>query len=138
VASGIGGAVIVGPVLGVWHDNLVTLATLGVLVVFGASVTAAALSALFGAVGTGLTILLLVVLGNPGSGGPFAPEMLPGPFRELHSWLLTGAATTAARTVVYFDGRGIAGSYLVLVIWCALGSVLYLASITWRGRRPTT
>lgn len=138
VASGIGGAVIVGPVLGVWHHDLVPLAALGVLVVFGASVTAAALSALFGAVGTGLTILLLVVLGNPGSGGPFAPEMLPDPFREMHTWLLTGAATTAARAIVYFDGRGAAVPYLVLLLWSGIGSVLYLVSITWRGRRPTT
>jgi len=140
VCSGIGGAVIVGPVLGIWHDGLIPLAALGVLVVFGASITAVALSALFGSVGTGLTILLLVVLGNPGSGGPFAPEMLPGPFRGLHTWLLTGAATTAARSVVYFAGQGAAREYLVLLLWCAIGSLLYLASITLRGRRrrPTT
>ncbi|TQS45495.1 hypothetical protein [Cryptosporangium phraense] len=139
VASGVGGAVVVGPVLGIWHSNLVPLATLGIVVVFGASITSAALSALLGAVGTGLTILLLVVLGNPGSGGPFAPEMLPGPFRELHTWLLTGAATQATRAVVYFSGRGLAADYLVLLLWCGIGTLLYLLAITVRGRRrPTT
>lgn len=139
VCSGIGGAVIVGPVLDIWQQGLIPLAALGVLVVFGASITAAALSALFGEVGTGLTILLLVVLGNPGSGGPFAPEMLPEPFRDLHTWLLTGAATSAARSVVYFQGQGLGREFLVLLLWCAIGSVLYLTSITLRGRRrPTT
>ncbi|GAA3397416.1 hypothetical protein [Cryptosporangium minutisporangium] len=140
VLSGIGGAAIVGPMLGIWQGNTVGLAALGVLVVFGASVTAAALSALFGAVGTGLTFLLLVVLGNPGSGGPFPPGLLPEPFHDLHTWMLTGAATDATRSIVYFGGQGVIGAYLVLLLWCGFGSALYLTSSTVRGylRRPTT
>ncbi|MFI5955346.1 hypothetical protein [Cryptosporangium sp. NPDC051539] len=137
IASGIGGAVVVGPVLGIWHQNLVPLAALGIVVVFGASITSAALSALLGAVGTGLTIVLLVVLGNPGSGGPFAPQMLPGPFREMHTWLLTGAATQATRATVYFQGHGLPGLYLVLLLWCGIGTLAYLGSITLRGRRAS-
>jgi hypothetical protein len=136
ILSGISGAVIVGPVLDVWHHNLVALATIGVLIVFGASVISAALSALFSSVGNGLTILLLLVLGNPGSGSPFAPEMLPGPFRELHTWLLSGAATTAVRSIVYFEGRGDTGAYLVLLTWCAVGSALYLGATALGGFRP--
>ena len=31
---------IVGPVLGIWHDDLIPLATLGVLTVFGAAARA--------------------------------------------------------------------------------------------------
>jgi hypothetical protein len=133
IASGIGGAVIVGPVLEIWHHNLVPLAALGVLTVFGAAAASAALSALLGSVGTGVTILLLVVLGNPGSGGPFSPELLPGPFRGLHTWLLTGAATRAVRSIVYFDGRGDRDALIVLLLWCGIGAVLYLTSITVRG-----
>lgn len=136
VLSGIGGAALVGPVLDIWYHNLVALATIGVLIVFGAAVTSAALSALFSSVGTGLTILLLLALGNAGSGGPFTPELLPGPFRDLHTWLLTGAATTATRSIVYFDGRGDTAAYLVLLTWCAVGSTLYLSAITLRGLRP--
>lgn len=136
VASGISGAVIVGPVLDLWHHNLVALAVTGVLIVFGAAVTSAALSAVFSSVGTGLTILLLLVLGISGSGGLFAPEMLSGGFRELPTWLLTGAATTATRSVVYFDGRGGAGAYLTLLAWSAAGSALYLYAPTLRGLRP--
>jgi hypothetical protein len=138
LASGAFGTVIVGPVLGVWHDNLFTLATVGVLTVFGAAVSAAALGALFGAVGTGLTIVLLVVLGNPGSGGPFSPELLPGPFRGLHEWLLTGGATQAVRSIVYFGGHGATRGYVTLLIWCVAGVALYYLALAIGVRRRLT
>jgi hypothetical protein len=108
---------VVGPLLGIWHDHLVTLAAVGVLVVFGAAAT----SAVFG---TAVAMVVLLALGIPAAGGLFVPELLPEPFRSLHGWLLPAAGATAVRSVVYFGGRGGTAAYLVLLAWAVFGSLL--------------
>ncbi|MEV4845563.1 hypothetical protein AB0K20_20415 [Micromonospora matsumotoense] len=129
------GAVLVGPVLGVWDHDLVTVAAVGVLTVFTAAMVAAAVQGWLGLLGTGLVILLLVVLGNPGSGGIYAPEFLPAALRGMHRWNVPGLATDLLKSAVYFDRRSARWPLAGLLIWTALGLLGLLTAALFRERR---
>ncbi|WFE63971.1 hypothetical protein [Micromonospora sp. WMMD714] len=129
------GAVLVGPVLGVWDHDLVAVAAVGVLTVFTAAMVAAAVQGWLGLLGTGLVILLLVVLGNPGSGGIYAPEFLPAALRGMHRWNVPGLATDLLKSVVYFDWRSTRWPLAGLLLWAVLGVSGLLTAALFRSRR---
>jgi len=80
-------------------------------------------------------VLVFVVLGVPASGGPSGLAAFgPGFLRVLHPALPIGAAASAVRGAVYFDGFGTAGPLWVLAAW-ALAGVAALTLITARRRR---
>ncbi|MCO1595106.1 hypothetical protein M8C17_08010 [Micromonospora sp. RHAY321] len=135
VALGIIGAVIVGPVLDVWNHDLPAVAGAGMLAAFAAAMVAAAIQGWLGVLGTGLVILLLVVLGNPGSGGIYAPEFLPTWLRGMHRWNVPGLATDLIKSAVYFDRRSIGWPVTGLALWTVLGLVALIAATLVRGRR---
>lgn len=76
VVSGIGGAVIAGPVLGSLDMRSVPLTAFGALVVFAVGAATMALQVWTGLVGIGVAILIFVVLGNPSAGGASPPPAL--------------------------------------------------------------
>lgn len=129
IVLGVVGAAIVGPVLDIWHHDVPAVAAVGALTVFAAAMIAAAIQAWLGLLGTGIVILLLVVLGNPGSGGIYAPEFLPGWLRGMHRWNVTGLATDQIKSAVYFDRRSMGWTLSGLVVWALLG-VLGLITAT--------
>ncbi|MCX4474346.1 hypothetical protein OOK41_29240 [Micromonospora sp. NBC_01655] len=135
VVLGVVGATIVGPVLDVWDHDVPALAAAGALAVFAAAMVAAAVQGWLGLLGTGLVILLLVVLGNPGSGGVYAPEFLPGWLRGMHRWNVPGLTTDLIKSAVYFDRRSTGWPVGGLVLWTALGVVGLLTATLVRGRR---
>src|SRR5438874_5551357 len=132
---GLAGALLTGPGYGIWAQHFGTLWLTGTLVVFSAAVLTAALESWVGLVGTGLAMLVLFVVGYPGSGGVYPPAFLPGPYRGLHAWLPTGQATDLVRAVEYFAGRGARGPVAGLVAWSVLGLVAILAATFVLGRR---
>ncbi|MBI2706579.1 MAG: DUF3533 domain-containing protein [Actinobacteria bacterium] len=137
LASGIGGVVLIGPVLGIWSEGLLTLGLVGALLVFGVSSLTTALDMLFGPViGTGLAIFTVVVLGNPSAGGAFPREFLPSFWQQIGPYLPPGLGTDAIRDAVYFGGQGIGGpvSWLAVYAGTALAGI---AVITWAGGRRT-
>ncbi|WP_435204829.1 hypothetical protein [Micromonospora sp. bgisy143] len=138
VVLGIAGAVIVGPVLDVWHHDLPAVAGTGMLAAFAAAMVAAAVQGWLGVLGTGLVILLLVVLGNPGSGGIYAPEFLPTWLRGMHRWNIPGLATDLLKSAVYFDRRSIGWPLTGLVLWAVLALAALLAATVLRGGRGPT
>jgi hypothetical protein len=95
--------------------------------IFASGAATAGIQALAGPAGTGLVILVFVILGNSASGGPFARPLLPGLWSTIGGVLPPGASVDLARSALFFDGARIAGPVLVLVIWAALGTVLALA-----------
>ncbi|WP_410809797.1 hypothetical protein [Micromonospora sp. 067-2] len=137
VVLGIIGAVIVGPVLDVWNHDLPAIAGTGVLAAFAAAMVAAAIQGWLGVLGTGLVILLLVVLGNPGSGGIYAPEFLPTWLRGMHRWNVPGLTTDLIKSAVYFDRRSAAWSITGLALWSVVGLVALIAAALVRGSRAT-
>ncbi|KQX11364.1 hypothetical protein ASC82_21100 [Streptomyces sp. Root431] len=126
VLGGLGGAIIVGPILGALPGSVAALWGLGTLVVFAVGAATLALQSVFGIVGIGLAILLIVVAGNPSAGGAFPLPMLPPFWEAIGPWLPPGAGTWAARSIAYFKGNDMTGSMLVLSAWAVVGSVVTL------------
>ena len=107
VLSGLGGAIIVDPVLGALTGHFAALWALGALLVFAAGAVTMAFQVLFGVLGIGLTVLVFVILGNPTAGGAYQAQLLPPFWRALGGVLPNGAGTETIRRIVYFGGQGI-------------------------------
>ncbi|MYU36106.1 DUF3533 domain-containing protein [Streptomyces sp. SID8358] len=135
IAGGIGGAIIVGPVLGALPGSLWGLSGLGALIVFAVGMITLALEALTGIVGIGLAVLIVVIAGNPSAGGAFPLPMLPEFWRAIGPALPPGAGTWAARSIAYFRGNALTGPLLVLSAWAVVGIALNL--LLSMRRRPT-
>ena len=106
---------------------VVAMCAIGALTVFAGGAATAGIQAAAGPAGTGLVILVFVILGNSASGGPFARPLLPGLWRTIGGVLPPGASVDLARSALFFDGARIVGPILVLVVWAALGTALALA-----------
>lgn len=126
IASGLGGAVIVGPALGALPGHFTAVWSIGALVVFAAAATTTALQILFGVLGIGVAILLFVVLGNPSAGGAYPSSLLPPFWRAIGQALPPGAGTTMVRNTVYFSGNATTGPLLVLTTYALVGVVISL------------
>ncbi|WP_369199531.1 ABC transporter permease [Streptomyces sp. PU-14G] len=103
------------------------------LTVLAVSSAVAGLGTLLGVKGIGLGATLTVLLGNPWSGVPSAPELLPEPVGTLGQWLPPGAGGTLLRGVGFFDGRAVDTPVLVLTVWAVLG----LTALALGGLRGT-
>ncbi|MBT2490341.1 DUF3533 domain-containing protein [Streptomyces sp. ISL-96] len=137
IAGGIGGAIIVGPILGALPGSVMALWGLGALVVFAVGAITLALQALTGIVGIGLAVLLVVIAGNPSAGGAFPLPMLPPFWEAIGPALPPGAGTWVARSIAYFKGNAITGPLLVLAAWAVAGAAITLAMASLR-RTPDT
>lgn len=135
VLSGLGGAAIVGPLLGALSGHFLALSAIGALVVFGAAAMTIAFQVLFGVLGIGVTVLLFVVLGNPSAGGAYGPELLPPFWRVIGPALPNGAATHAVRHVMYFSGHGITANLAVLTAYALGGALAGVLGVTLIRRR---
>ncbi|MEV0093098.1 DUF3533 domain-containing protein [Streptomyces sp. NPDC050738] len=135
IVSGLGGAVIVGPVLGALPGSILALWGLGALVVFAVGAITLALQALTGIVGIGLAVLIIVVAGNPSAGGAFPLPMLPPFWQAIGPALPPGAGTWVARSIAYFKGNAVTGPLLVLSAWAVVGTVITLVMSSLRKDR---
>ena len=132
VVSGVGGALITGPVLGVFTGHFLPLAAFGALLVFAVGAFTMGLQVWTGLVGIGLAILLFVILGNPSAGGAYPAPLLPPFWAGIGHWLPPGAATNAIRGIVYFGGAGAGIGALVLAGYALVGLV---ATMLGAGRK---
>ena len=124
VLSGLGGAVIVDPVLGALTGHFIALWALGAVLVFAAGAVTMAFQVVFGVLGIGLTVLVFVILGNPTAGGAYQAQLLPPFWRALGYLLPNGAGTETIRRIVYFGGQGIGIHLAVIVAWAVVGAVV--------------
>jgi hypothetical protein len=137
LVSGIAGALIVGPVFDALSGHFWALTGIGTLVVFASAATSLALQTLLGMLGTGLTILLFVVLGNPSSGGVYPSVLLPGFWSAIGQALPPGAGTTLVRNTVYFDAHATGTAWWVLGAYAIGGTAVALIAADRRQRRTT-
>ncbi|HLL37692.1 MAG TPA: DUF3533 domain-containing protein, partial [Streptomyces sp.] len=135
IVGGLGGALIVGPILDALPGSVAALWGLGALITFAVGAATLALQGLFGIVGIGLAILLVVIAGNPSAGGAFPLPMLPPFWEAIGPALPPGAGTWTARSIAYFDGNATLGPLLVLSAWAAAGILITLAAAVLRERR---
>jgi hypothetical protein len=127
LVAGILSVVMVRVCFGVFAGHVVALCAIAALTVFSSAAGTAGIQAAAGPAGTGLVILLFVILGNAASGGPFARPLLPGLWRTIGGVLPPGASVDLARAALFFDGSRIVGPILVLVGWATLGAALVIA-----------
>lgn len=135
IAGGAGGALIVGPALNALPGGVLQLWGLGALVTFAVGAATLALQGVFGIVGIGLAILLVVIAGNPSAGGAFPLPMLPPFWKAIGPALPPGAGTWAARSIAYFRGNALTDALLVLAAWAAAGVLITLLASALRRKR---
>jgi hypothetical protein len=136
LASGLLGAVVVGPLLGALTGHVLGLWALGTLLVFASAAVTMAFQVLFGVLGIGITVLVFVVLGNPSAGGAYQPALLPPFWRSISSALPNGAGTDSVRRIVYFGSHGVGEHLLVIALYAVLGAaVTVLATLRTSRRR---
>ncbi|WP_405711184.1 MULTISPECIES: DUF3533 domain-containing protein [unclassified Streptomyces] len=126
IAGGIGGAIIIGPILGALPGSFWALSGLGALTVFAVGMITLALQALTGIVGIGLAVLIVVIAGNPSAGGAYPLPLIPDFWRAIGPALPPGAGTWVARSIAYFKGNAVTGSLLVLSAWAVVGTAITL------------
>jgi hypothetical protein len=140
VAGTLAGLVAVGIAQGwlgvIGGDWLVNAGVLG-LTVLAIGAAAAGLLALLGEAGLALAALVMVLLGNPLSGVPSAPELLPRPFGLIGQLLPPGAGGSLLRSTAFFDGNAAGGPLAVLAAWAAVGLVAVWAGGL-RRRHPAS
>jgi hypothetical protein len=127
IVAGILSVVMLRASFDVFSGHVVALSAIAALTIFASGAATAGIQAAAGPAGTGLVILLFVILGNSASGGPFARPLLPGLWSTIGGVLPPGASVDLARSALSFDGARIAGPILVLMVWAALGTLLALA-----------
>jgi hypothetical protein len=120
-------------VVGALTGAFLAVAGLTALLALAVAAPTAALTQLLGLPGVGLSALVLMLVALPSSGGPVGAQLLPGFYAALTHALPGGAALTALRSAVYFDGAAIGGLVAVLAAWALAGLVLEIAA---SGRRP--
>jgi ABC-2 family transporter protein len=127
IVAGILSVVMLRAGFGVFSGHVVALCLIGALTIFASGAATAGIQAAAGPAGTGLVILVFVILGNSASGGPFARPLLPGVWRTIGGVLPPGASVDVTRSALFFGGARIVGPILVLVVWAAVGTLLALA-----------
>ena len=133
VTAGLVSAALLQYGLGVTDSSYWEMAGVVALVVGAVAAAVAGLGAVFGRPGAGLALAVMILLGNPFSAAPSAPEFLPQPWGELGQLLPPGAGISAARSVAFFDGAAIGQPLLVLATWLVAGLLLVLLGRS--GRR---
>ncbi|SER49151.1 hypothetical protein SAMN05421870_102113 [Streptomyces qinglanensis] len=76
---------------------------------------------------------VMVLLGNPSSGGAVSWPLLPSALGEIGRWLPPGASVNAQHTAVYFAGHQLVQPYLVLATWALVSCTVFWL---WRHRHP--
>ncbi|GHF60045.1 hypothetical protein GCM10010218_47030 [Streptomyces mashuensis] len=76
---------------------------------------------------------VMVLLGNPSSGGAVSWPLLPSLLGSVGRWLPPGASVNAQHTAVYFRGHQHAFPFVVLAVWAGVSAVVFWS---WRHRHP--
>ncbi|MDL4774271.1 ABC transporter permease [Actinomadura xylanilytica] len=76
---------------------------------------------------------LMVVLGNPSSGGAVSWPLLPSVPGRVGRWLPPGASVNAQHTAIYFRDHQMALPFVVLFVWSLVATAVF---IIWQRRRP--
>ncbi|MFF9350591.1 ABC transporter permease [Streptomyces sp. NPDC014734] len=76
---------------------------------------------------------VMVLLGNPSSGGAVSWPLLPSVLGHIGRWLPPGASVNAQHTAVYYRGHQFLFPYLVLAAWALVSCTVFWV---WRHRHP--
>ncbi|MDL9977711.1 hypothetical protein [Microbacterium candidum] len=125
---------IAGPVLGAIPSGTIALIPAFFLVTVAVGLSAVALQALVGPMGSLLAALLFVIIGGAGSGGAGA-ALLPTFWQTVGNFFPPRHAIELYRNVIYFGGHNIGLPILVLGLY-AVVSLIVIIAVT-RRSAPT-
>ena len=120
VVSGIG-ALLAGPVFHLASHDLTGLWGMSWLYSAGILFVGVGLHTFLKRWTTLAMMVLFVMLNFTSSGGLFRPELQNGFFGTLHAFWNGAGFVEGARSLLYFDGDGLAGNVWTLVAWLAVG-----------------
>jgi len=90
------------------------------LVILTAALVASVLEKLLGALGTFLTIMVMILFGNPSSGGAVGAPFLPSFWRNLGPFLPPRNGLTAVHNTMYFNGHGMTQAVVILGVYAVV------------------
>ena len=96
---------------------------------------AAAIQGLAGKAGTLLTVIVMILLGNPSSGGTTGVPYLPTFWRDLGPYLPPRNAYILLHHTIYFNGHGTTEALTVLLVYLVVGAVI-LGVLDWFRSEP--
>lgn len=105
------------------------------LIIAVVAFVAAVLQKLIGAAGTLLTVIVMILLGNPSSGGATGVPYLPTFWRDLGPYLPPRNAYILLHHTIYFNGHGTTQALTVLLIYLVAGAVI-LGVLDWFRSEP--
>jgi hypothetical protein len=134
VVSGLIVDLIVGPWLnGAPSDKFWIMWPILALVTAVVGLFAAVMQKLLGAAGTLLTVIVIILLGKPASGGANGVPYLPSFWTTIGPFLPPRNAYVLLRNTVYFDGHGTSQALIVLLAYLLVFAVI-LGILDWRRR----
>ncbi|ROP54981.1 hypothetical protein [Streptomyces sp. PanSC9] len=135
VVSGIG-ALLAGPVFHLAHHDLAGVWGMAWLYSAGILLIGVGLHTFLKRWTTLTMMVLFVMLNFTSSGGLFRPELQNGFFGTLHAFWNGAGFVEGVRSLLYFDGDGLASDVWTLVVWLLVGlAVTGLAALYERPRR---
>ncbi|MBT1188929.1 hypothetical protein HET69_34325 [Streptomyces sp. CJ_13] len=93
------------------------------LVIAGVAAVAAVLQKLLGAAGTLVTVIVVMLFGNPSSGGANGVPYLPAFWTDIGPFLPPRNAYILLRNTIYFDGHGTTQALVVLLLYLAVPAI---------------
>ncbi|WP_405443678.1 hypothetical protein OG373_39340 [Streptomyces avidinii] len=93
------------------------------LIVAVVALVAAVLQKLLGAAGTLVTVIVVMLFGNPSSGGANGVPYLPAFWRDIGPFLPPRNAYILLRNTIYFDGHGTTQALVVLLVYLAVPAI---------------
>ena len=104
------------------------------LIMSAVALFAAVLQRLLGTIGTVLTMVVIIILGKPSSGGANGVPYLPAFWTAIGPYLPPRNAFILMRNTVYFDGHGTAQALIILLAYLLVFATI-LGILDWY-RRP--
>lgn len=93
------------------------------LIVAVVALVAAVLQKLLGAAGTLVTVIVVMLFGNPSSGGANGVPYLPAFWRDIGPFLPPRNAYILLRNTIYFDGHGTTQALVVLLVYLTIPAI---------------
>lgn len=126
---------IVGPLLSAYPtEKFWVLWPILSLVILVVAAFGSVMGRLLGAAGTLVTVIVLILFGNPSSGGANGVPYLPDFWMTIGPFLPPRNALTLIHDTIYFDGNGTSQALLVLLAYLVVFGII-LAVLDWRGAK---
>ena len=118
-------------VVGVWlqgyaSDKFWIVWPICSLIIAAVAFVAAVLQKLIGAAGTLLTIIVIILFGNPSSGGANGVPYLPTFWRDIGPYLPPRNGYILLHHTIYFSGHGTTQALVVLLVYLAVAAAILI------------